>query len=47
MMQPMDNFDFMILPTVFPGTDHHGLEDAQEAGGSNGQTPANSFNVKN
>lgn len=41
----LGSFDFKILPTGFPGTDGHCLEDTQEAGGSNGHTPANSLNV--
>ena len=41
------DFSFYILPTGVDGADHDVLDDAQEAGDANGNTPAYSTNVQN
>ena len=40
-------FDFKILPTAVLGADRDGLKHTQEAGGTNGHTPAHSLNIQN
>ena len=40
-------FDFKILPTGVHGAHRDGLKHTQEAGGTNGHTPAYSLNIQN
>lgn len=41
------DFSFYILPTGVDGGDHDTLDDAQEAGDTNGNTLAHSPNIQN
>ena len=40
-------FHFKILPTAVLGVDRDGLKHTQEAGGTDGHTPAHSLNIQN